>query len=199
MKNNMTIAIVGVIILAAAGVVLAVNSGGNDEANANQVDGAFVSEMVPHHESAIEMAEIALEKGEHPEIIDLADDIIASQSSEIETLDTIHERLYGGPVGSEDHDDFGMSHSMMGMDMDLGKLESADEFDREFIDQMIPHHEGAVRMSRFQLSAGEDPETRDLAEAIIAAQSKEIKQMNQWRLAWYGAESPPSMPDHSGH
>ena len=91
-------------------------------------------------------------------------------------------------------------------------LKNSKQFDKTFIDQMIPHHQGAIRMARVQLDKGKDPQLRKLATAIIAAQSKEIEQMNSWRMDWYGAEStaggvPPAdekvtddMPgmDHSG-
>ena len=70
----------------------------------------------------------------------------------------------------------------MGMNMDDSMLMTADPFDREFIDMMVPHHQGAIRMARVQLAKGKDPQLRKLATAIIAAQSKEIEQMNSWRM-----------------
>ena len=153
------------------------------------VDSAFVSQMVPHHESAIEMAQIAKVKAEHPEIVDLANNIVDSQSSEIETMKKMGDRLpadsmhdQGSALGMDDH--------MMGMDGDISELKSAAPFDREFIDQMIPHHQGAIRMANMVLNNGEDQEVRDLATAIIVAQSTEIEQMNRWREKWYGSPSP---------
>jgi len=97
----------------------------------------------------------------------------------------------------------GMSDAEMGMDHDMSMLESAREFDRAFIDMMIPHHEGAVRMARKQLADGEHPTLRKLAEDIIAAQNREIAQMRGWRKQWYGSSKTDpggSMPAHEeGH
>ena len=185
-----TIGTVGAVVIAAI-VAAVVLLGGDDEAvQGNETDGAFLAGMTPHHESAIEMAEMAQEEAEHPEIRRLADDIIEAQTDEIELIDSIHRRLFGEPVAAADHASMGMSAPEMGMDMDMGMLATANPFDRAFIDAMIAHHQGAIRMARIELAEGEDAEAKSLAEAVIAAQSAEIEQMNEWRVEWYGSPSP---------
>ncbi|MCF2972506.1 DUF305 domain-containing protein [Synechococcus sp. Nb3U1] len=67
--------------------------------------------------------------------------------------------------------------------MSLGPADEA--FDLRFIDAMIPHHEGAVIMAKEALEKSQRPEIRQLAEAILAAQSEEIEQMQAWRPSWY--------------
>jgi uncharacterized protein (DUF305 family) len=190
MSGSKLIAVVGVGIVVVLGLVFVISNDDDETMSGKDVDGAFVSQMVPHHEGAIEMAEIAKENGERPEIIQLANEIVRTQSAEIEDLNGMHVRIFGGPVGSEDHGDMGMDETMMGMDMDMGELETAKPFDREFIDQMIVHHQGAIRMARMELRYGEDQEAKDLATAIVDAQAAEIEQMNSWRQEWYGAPSP---------
>lgn len=160
------------------------------EAGMESVDAAFLDSMVPHHTAAIEMAEVAQQEAERPEIKQLADEIIAAQSSEIDEMNAMHERLVGGPTEGADHGGMGMDDSMMGMGGDADELAGAEPFDREFIDMMIPHHQGAIMMARMQLAKGEDPEVDELARSIIEAQSMEIEQMNEWREQWYGAPSP---------
>lgn len=56
-------------------------------------------------------------------------------------------------------------------------------YDALFIDSMIMHHEGAIVMARQALEAAERPEIRQLAEAIISAQQREIDEMRAWRAA----------------
>lgn len=62
-------------------------------------------------------------------------------------------------------------------------------YDAQFIDRMIPHHEMAVTMAKEALEKAERAELRQLAQAIIDAQEAEIRQMRDWRAAWY-----PSLP-----
>lgn len=77
-----------------------------------------------------------------------------------------------------------MQHSMDSMTQALqGK--TGDEFDREFLIQMIVHHEGAVDMAEQVLTASNRPELVQLANDIITAQTKEIKMMQDWQQAWF--------------
>lgn len=172
-------------------------------ATAAEVDKAFVSQMIPHHEMAVEMAGYAPAEGERPEIRELGKAIIAGQAPEITKLKAIAKRLGVTPAEmpmdgeSMDHgsmteaaETLGLSMDDMGMSMTMGALKGAKPFDRTFIDEMIPHHQGAIRMARAEIAKGSDPELKKVAAAIVAAQEKEIKQMNSWREAWYGSPSP---------
>ncbi|HEU5063754.1 MAG TPA: DUF305 domain-containing protein [Solirubrobacterales bacterium] len=181
-----------------AATVLA-SCGDGDSADAKETDGAFIVAMVPHHESAIEMAEIAAEEGEHPQVKELARRIVATQAAEIDELERIHRRLFGQPIGQASHGTLGMPARAMGMGMDASELMGAKPFDREFIDMMVPHHQGAIRMARVELARGEDPELMRIAKAIIDAQAGEIEEMNRWRSAWHGKPSPAGgMPAEGG-
>jgi uncharacterized protein (DUF305 family) len=191
--------VAGALLTAGAviGIVAVISSnrdhGGSDEeehavaASPAQVDDDFTAQMVAHHELAIEMAKVAQERAEHPELGQLADNIVTTQAEEIEQMRAIHQRLFDGPIDGHEHGDLGLSHAEMGTDMNAAELESAEPFDRAFIDAMIPHHQGAIAMARIQLEEGEDHELEEIARAIVAAQTAEIAQMNQWRERWYGA------------
>lgn len=177
--------------LLVAGLLLA-GCGGDDEPEAgaaNGTDRAFAADMVAHHESAVEMAEVALERGESPFVEQLAGDIIRTQKAEIETLRAADRRLAAEGV---ERGDLGMGDAMAGMDMDPGMLETADPFDEAFLEMMIPHHEDAIRMARVELERGGDPELQDLARDIIDAQQREIEEMRK-ELGGEGGGS------HDGH
>lgn len=150
------------------------------------MDLMFIDSMVPHHQSAIDMAEIALDQGEHDEIQQLAGDIIAAQQAEIDQLTTWRNEWFPGAPASGGMAGLG---DMAGMDMsanDMQALREADPFDLAFIDEMIPHHESAIAMAKEILTTTERPEIRQLAEQIISAQESEIAQMRDWRATWYG-------------
>lgn len=175
------------VFLGAFALVACGDDDGGGSAKATPTDRAFAVGMVPHHQMAIQMAEIAKENGSHQQIATVADDIISAQTAEISQLKTIDGRLADAGVKTGD---LGMTDAEMGMDMNMGMLESKEGFDRMFIDMMVLHHQGAIRMARAQLANGEDGELSKIAQEVIAAQSKEIEQMNEWRTAWYGAPSP---------
>lgn len=77
----------------------------------------------------------------------------------------------------------GMDMTMDGMNMMLeGK--TGDEFDKAFIEMMIPHHQGAIDMANAAATSAKHQEIKNLARAIIASQQREIDQMKQWQTTW---------------
>jgi len=170
---------------------------------ANAVDRAFVRQMIPHHQMAVEMAETAEMRAEHAEIKKFAGKVVEDQAAEIKTLRRAARRLGVTPAkmpsegGTHSHEQMmrdaetlGMSMDEMGMDMDMDELETAQPFDRAFIDMMIMHHQGAIRMARAERARGRDAQLRRIARVIVVAQAKEIRQLKAWRKAWYGSTSP---------
>lgn len=166
--------------LIAAGALFAGGCGDDDAgetgAGGNGVDRAFVAGMVPHHESAVEMAQIAVERGSSAFVKELAEDIIQTQTAEIATLRSEDEGLdtAGVEVGS-----LGVPGHMMGMDGDVATLKTAKPFDAAFLKLMIPHHEGAIEMANAELAKGKDRELRALAEDIMGVQRREIADMKE--------------------
>jgi len=189
--------------LVAAAAVIA-GCGGtttNSSSKANAADRAFVQQMIPHHMMAVQMAQTAGRQGAHPQIKTLAASIISDQQAEIAQMTPTAQKLGvkpdSMPTGGQmsdgmmtDAQTLGLSMSQTGMSMNMSSLGSARPFDRAFIDMMIPHHQGAVRMARAELAKGKNSKLRALAQRIITAQAREIGEMNQWRAKWYGATSP---------
>ncbi len=140
----------------------------------NGIDRAFATLMIPHHQSAVEMAEIGLQRAESLFVRDLSRNIIRTQTAEIEQLRRAARTLEEAGVEQKA---LGLSRSEMGMNHDASALERATKFDRRFIAMMIPHHEGAITMARAQLADGADAKLTTLAEDIITAQQGEIIEM----------------------
>lgn len=195
MKESEKLAIVGVVIVAL--IVFLVlfsiyesNLTGEGQQNQNvsgttgNMDRHFIENMIPHHQDAVDMANIALVKTEHPEIKQLARNIKSSQSREISEMRQWYKYWYGTdvPVNSGM-----MGHGMMNV-TDLNRLENAKPFDKEFIEQMVPHHQMAIMMARMVLNSSPHPEIRNLANSIIETQSAEINEMHQWYKRWYGTD-----------
>jgi uncharacterized protein (DUF305 family) len=84
-------------------------------------------------------------------------------------------------MGMHEGGHMGMGQSEMGMNTDMPMLRRAKPFDRAFIDQMVPHHQGAITMARKELANGSQPALREMAQHMIDAQTKEIAQMHEWR------------------
>jgi uncharacterized protein (DUF305 family) len=167
-----------------------------------QVDQHFITMMIPHHEQAVQMADLALTRGKHPEIKQLAQAIKKDQVGEIQQMRTWYKAWYGKEVPkmamnrqqmmrvhqnttAQGSNQGMMQMSMNGMQVDLEALKNATDFDKEFIRQMIPHHQMAVKMGQMVFSKTTKPEIRKLAQSIIKTQTTEINQMQQWNQAWY--------------
>ena len=152
----------------------------SESADFNDADVMFAQMMIPHHEQAIEMSEIALDpaSGASSAIQDLAIRIRDAQDPEIELMKGFLA-TWGAPLNPED----GMDHSSMMEGMltveeldELAGLQGS-EFDVRWAQAMIAHHKGAVAMAEDVLSDGKNAETRKLAEEIIANQQAEIDEL----------------------
>ncbi len=152
----------------------------------------FIDAMAMHHQSAIVMAKEAQEKSKRPEIKQLASNIIKDQKQEIAEMKQWRQAWY--PQASEQPVAYGganksvvpmsaKQHETMMMSENLGTADA--QFDLRFINAMIPHHEGAVTMAKDALNKSKRSEVKQLAQNIITSQQAEVKQMQQWRKAWY--------------
>lgn len=92
-----------------------------------------------------------------------------------------HMMKNGEMMGDMMEDDDSMS--MDGMVRAL-KGKKGDAFDKEFLSLMIEHHQGAIDMAKAAQLNSSHQELKDLAEAIIAAQTKEIEDMKSWQVDW---------------
>ncbi len=142
-------------------------------------DATFIDSMIRHHEGAIEMARQALEEAEHPEVRELAQEIIDAQQQEIEQMQSWRQEWYP---------DLPPTGSMHMMDEQMIGDDTSKPFDQRFIEGMIIHHQGAIDMAREAQQQAERQEIQELATTIITDQQREIEQMEQWLREWYGVQ-----------
>ncbi|MCY7377508.1 MAG: DUF305 domain-containing protein [Pyrinomonadaceae bacterium] len=141
----------------------------------------FLDTMIAHHEGAVEMAKDAGTKSANAGLKTFAQKIVADQTREITEMKKWREQWFAGKPAALNMEMTGMADSMKGMDMMKLNAASGSAFDTEFINQMTPHHEGAIAMAKEALTKAEHAEIKTLANQIIAAQEAEIKQMQGFK------------------
>lgn len=149
--------------------------------DANAADVMFAQMMIPHHEQAVLMADLAPDRSVDPQVLALALDIKQAQAPEIELMKSWLDTWGIAPLPADEAMQAHGSHGMDGMltDDQLTDLASAQgaAFDELFAELMIEHHEGAVAMAQDVVASGQDPAVAQLAREIIATQEKEILQL----------------------
>lgn len=147
-------------------------------ADFNDADVAFVTDMIPHHQEAISMSQMAEDRG-GSDVAALATRIEDAQQFEIETmtqwLEDWGQEAPSPMPGTSDLTDMGL---MQPGDIDEFMSVRGDEFDTLWLDMMIEHHEGAITMSQTETDQGINPAAVALADDIIEAQQAEITEMN---------------------
>ncbi|MER6677038.1 DUF305 domain-containing protein [Streptomyces sp. NPDC000983] len=152
----------------------------------NDADVAFAQMMIPHHEQALEMAELADGRAADPEVEELAGKIERAQDPEIETMrgwlkswkqPTSAASMPGMDHGSGHGSGHGGDGMMSASDMaELKGLKGA-AFDRAFAEMMIEHHDGAIAMAEDLRRDGENADAKRLAAAVVKGQSAEVEQL----------------------
>lgn len=189
--------------VAAAALLVLAGCGADDtsstasSADHNDADVTFAQDMIPHHQQALVMADVAVEGASTKELQKLAGRIQDAQAPEIEAmtgwleswdeevpdLDAMSHMM----MGHGDDDD---SNDMPGM-MDADQMQQMSSmmgdglgFDRMWVLMMIEHHEGAIEMAQDQMADGQSAEAIALAEDIVTAQQAEIDEMQQMLDDW---------------
>jgi uncharacterized protein (DUF305 family) len=186
-------------------------SGNSQQPKSVRVDRHFIEMMIPHHQDAIVMADLALSRGRRSKVKELATSIKQEQTSEIQQMRTWYKRWYGTAVPAHSMTDMGMmgnhhnqgqgtgsgmgqnmdrgmgqgmGQGMMNMKMDIDALKTAKDFDKEFVRKMIPHHQMAVMMAQMASKRAAHSQTRNLTKSIVKSQNAEIAKMQEWQQAW---------------
>jgi uncharacterized protein (DUF305 family) len=147
----------------------------------------FIDTMTHHHEGAVRMAEMVLQKSNDEELKKFAQKIIDDQRQENAQMKGWRENWYAGKPMARNMEMPGMMDSMKmmsGNQMKMMETMTGKDFDLHFLDMMIPHHEGAVKMAKDASQKAEHAEIKTLAGEIIKEQEAEIKKMRDWKAKW---------------
>ncbi|MGX9789126.1 DUF305 domain-containing protein [Mycobacterium sp. MMS18-G62] len=147
----------------------------------NADDVAFATNMVPHHQQAIELSALVPDRSTNPQLIALANQISAAQQPEINVMKVFLVQWNENPDTNSGH--AGHGNTMQGMvdEATMSKLKSLGgaEFDKLWLNSMISHHQGAVEMAKAEIANGDNVDAKSLARNIVTTQEAEIGQMKQ--------------------
>ena len=178
----MTRRLLAALTVVTALVLAACGTQADDDTAHNGADVTFAQQMVPHHEQAVEMADLALDpaRGASTAVVGLAQRIRAAQQPEIDQLTGLLEEW--GEDASSGHGGHA-GHDMAGMMTDEQMSQLADSagatFDERWLQMMVEHHEGAVEMAGTEAADGQDADATALARTIVETQQAEIAEMKE--------------------
>ncbi len=180
--------IIALVLVAAFAVSVASNAALNAMTardTAHDLDVHFLDMMTMHHQHGVEMARMVETKGQLPRLKEFARTVIADQERDITVMREMRERHFAGQPQAESMHMRGRQMTMTEMqrmsEMDMERLRRLEgaEFDREFLNTFIRHHEMAINMSREEVAQGRNEEVKRKARETIAKQTREIREMRE--------------------
>ena len=154
-----------------------------EEGNHAAADVGFLTDMIAHHEQAVEMSQIALGRDLPPTVRSFAQEVVSDQRYEIGLMEATL-RDWGKPSVAPD----GKAMAWMNHEVDVDKMPglatdeqldhlsdlNGDALASEWIRLMSAHHQGGVHMADSEVRLGKDPYVRDLAQRMSRVQRSEI-------------------------
>ncbi|MDT5183558.1 MAG: hypothetical protein QOI29_1716 [Mycobacterium sp.] len=147
----------------------------------NADDVAFATNMIPHHQQAVELSAMVPDRSTNDQLVALAKQISAAQQPEINVMKVFLVQWNENPDTNSGHSGHGSTKQGMVDEATMTKLTSLNgaEFDRLWLESMISHHQGAIEMAKAEIANGDNEDAKTLATNIVATQEAEIGQMKQ--------------------
>lgn len=146
----------------------------------NADDVAFATNMIPHHEQAVELSALVPDRSTNPQVKTLAEQISTAQEPEIRAMRVLLVQWQESESNPGHGGHGGDMHGMVdGATMAKLKSLSGPEFDTLWLQSMIAHHHGAIEMAKAELANGENVDAKRLAQTMVDTQQAEIDQMNR--------------------
>jgi uncharacterized protein (DUF305 family) len=139
----------------------------------------FAKMMIMHHQSAIDMSEVELAKGQDANIKSIARKMIDTQKSEIKQLQDIiqnYQPPQSGNTGTHNE----LMETMKAMMNQMHSMQMTGDVDKDFATMMIIHHAASIKMAKDELSHGKQAGLKKIAEKMIKDQNKDINEFQSW-------------------
>lgn len=139
----------------------------------------FIECMIPHHEGAIYMSENLLNYTSYGPLIDIANNIIKMQKEGVERMEQIYSSTSGYENTQEDRICYTEKYCSVVNTMfcKMKRACKSSDINLNYINEMIPHHEGAIHMCKNLLKYNIDPRLKEEAETIISEQENGVKEL----------------------
>ena len=147
----------------------------------NADDVAFATNMIPHHQQAVDLSAMVPDRSTNAGLVTLADQISAAQQPEINVMNVFLVQWNENPDANSGHGGHGATMQGMVDEATLAKLQSLNgaEFDKLWLESMISHHQGAIEMAKAEVANGDNVDAKTVANNIVTTQEAEIGQMKQ--------------------
>ena len=147
----------------------------------NADDVAFATNMIPHHQQAIDLAALVPDRSTNAQLVTLAQQISAAQQPEINVMRVLLVQWNENPDTNSGHAGHGATMQGMVDEATMAKLQSSSgaEFDKLWLESMISHHQGAIEMAKAEIANGDNVDAKSIAKNIVTTQEAEIGQMKQ--------------------
>lgn len=142
----------------------------------------FANLMIMHHQMAIDMSRVEIEKGSDQTIKNMANGIAVAQEIEIREMQQFIQNYKIPKSNNQTSNSFKIATEMKSMMNKMNAVKMYDNIDKDYVAMMIPHHESAVTMARQQLQFGTQNIMVALAKNIIEDQTYEIDEFKKWQI-----------------
>ena len=147
----------------------------------NADDVAFATNMIPHHQQAVDLSALVPDRTTNAELLAMATQISTAQQPEISVMKVFLVQWNENPDTSSGHTGHGATMQGMVDEVTMTKLKSLNgaEFDKLWLESMISHHQGAIEMAKAEITNGDNVDAKALAKNIVTTQEAEIGRMKQ--------------------
>jgi uncharacterized protein (DUF305 family) len=147
----------------------------------NADDVSFATNMIPHHQQAVELSAMVPERSANVGLVTLAKQISAAQQPEINVMKVFLVQWNENPETNSGHGGHGNTMAGMVDEPTMTRLTSLNgaEFDKLWLESMISHHQGAIEMAKAEIANGDNVDAKTLATNIVTTQEAELGQMKK--------------------